>query len=111
MKGFDIVFNGIEKTIVAEYEFLLIHINKLYSNEDATICVYGVDYEMHIRKYWFCDVPIKVNDIIHIKMCEINNETSPEKEVLDKNIRRLDSKVKLKAFYELENYLKEKGLL
>lgn len=111
MKGFDITFNGIKKTISAEYDFLLFHIDKLSSNENAIIRVYGIDYEMYIRKYWFYDVPIKLNDVINIKMCEIDDETSPEREVFDRNIQRLDPKVKLRAFYELENYLKEKELL
>lgn len=111
MSGFDIVFSGRNIRVSAEYGFLLLNIIRLSSDENATIDIYGTDYEMQVRKIWLSGAPIKLGDMIEIKLCEIHGETLPDRELFDENIQRLTPEMKLKAFYELENYLNKKGLL
>lgn len=108
MKNFEINYRGVTTTISAKNEeSIVILIND--SKERAFIYAGSTDRDKKSRKVWFSNEPIKLDDVIDIKVIETDGMTEP---VIMTDIVDVKSPVsKLESFYKLEALLKKRGLL
>lgn len=107
MKGLKIDYK--QKTIKAAVPDGDITLNLFYNNGDSRIYVKAVDYADN-RKIDWCDFSeIEIGDEFEIEISEIDTPSTPAKVKQDMKIKR--PKTKLEIFFELENKLKQEGLL
>lgn len=107
MKGLEIYYK--QKMISAAIPDGEIMFNLFHRDGDSRIYVGGVDYVKNTRVVW-CDFSkIEIGDEFKIDISEIDTPSLPAKIKQDLNIKR--PKTKLEIFFELENKLKQEGLL
>ncbi|MBQ8420943.1 MAG: hypothetical protein IJX11_01625 [Bacteroidales bacterium] len=112
MKGFVITSKGQSiKVGVKDGGLCTIHLH--YQNagrgERNFVMIDSVDYDAKQRNIWQKFTPMNVKDSFQIKFAEMDELSTPMESVTDESIRCPMSK--LDSFRQLENFLKEKGLL
>ena len=112
MKGFVITSKG-QSIKVGVKDGGLCTIMFYYQNsgqgESNFVMSNSVDYDAKQRNCWQKFAPMNLNDSFQIKFTEIDEISTPIESVTSERIRRPISK--LEIFRQLENDLKEKGLL
>ncbi len=107
MKVFKIYYK--QKTIKAAVLDGDITLNLFTKKGDSRICIGAVDYTENEKIEW-CDFSeIEIGDKFEIEVAEIDIPSTPAKIKQDMKLER--PKSKLEIFLELENNLKQKGLL
>lgn len=107
MKGFKIHYRN--KRIRAAVPDGDITINLFNNNGNSRLNIGAIDYAENRRIEWQVFSLIEIGDILEIKVSEIYTPSTPAKIVKDRKIER--PKNRLEIFRELENKLKQKGLL
>ena len=107
MKGFELNYNGKISYITVEDGLILIMIGNV--DNKGNFYVGGWEYDKQNKIIWYNNIPISVGDKFEVKFTEINEITKPAQCLHDKSIKRPISK--LEAFRQLEQSLKNKGLL
>lgn len=107
MKGVKIYCK--QKTIKAAVPDGDITLNLFHNNGDSRIYVRAVDYVNNERIDWCDSSEIEIGDEFEIEISEIDTPSTPAKIKRDMKIKR--PKTKLEIFFELENKLKQEGLL
>jgi|GEM_PF-6238223 hypothetical protein len=107
MKGLKIYYK--QKTINAAVPDGDITLNLFHRDGDSRIYIGAVDYVENAIIDW-CDFSeIEIGDKFEIEISEIGTPSAPAKMKQDMKIKR--PKTKLEIFFELENKLKQEGLL
>jgi hypothetical protein len=107
MKGFEIQYRQeITKAAVPDGAITL---NLFSNNGNSRLYIGAIDYAENRRIEWHDFSLMEIGDIFEIKVSEIDTPSTPAKIVGDRKIER--TKNKLEIFRELENKLKQKGLL
>ena len=107
MKSLKIYYK--QKTINAAVHDGDITLNLFHRADDSRIYIGAVDYVENERVDW-CDFSeIEIGDEFEIEISEIDTPSTPAKIKQDMKIKR--PKTKLEIFFELENKLKQEGLL
>lgn len=112
MKGFVVKFNGKEVKVGVEGGGLIqvqFHCSNMNGVERNYIYVSGVDYEIKERSIWMKYDAMNLNDDCKIIYTNVDEATLPCEREVDTNIRIPSSK--FEKYLQLENYLKEKGLI
>ncbi len=106
MKGFKIYHK--QKTIKAAVRDGEITLNLFNNNGDSRIYIGAIDYAENERIEW-CDFSeIEIGDKFEIEISEIDAPSTPAK---IEHVKIERPKSKLEIFFELENKLKQEGLL
>lgn len=111
MKGFVISNNETRMSVgVSAGSLLSIQFHSFnYDDGCCYVMVSGTDYEKKARIVWLKNTPVNLNDLWRIEFGEIDDVAMPVESVADEFVRKQVSK--LESFRNIENYLKEKGLL
>ncbi|MBQ8282180.1 MAG: hypothetical protein IJZ01_01210 [Paraprevotella sp.] len=111
MKSIEIIHKHKKTIIEAENGLVVLHLNHINLNNRIDSWIYSslIEYESKNRKIWNNFTPIYEGDKFSIKLGDAKEIDRPLIENHDNHIKQ--PKSKLQQFYELESYLKEKGLL
>jgi|CZCB01.1.fsa_nt_gi hypothetical protein len=107
MKGFKIYYR--QETIKAAVSEGMITFNLFNDKQNSRLYIGAIDYAENRRIEWHDFSEIEIGDKFEIEVSEIDTPSTPAKIVEDMKIER--PKNKLEIFRELENKLKQKGLL
>lgn len=107
MKGFKVYYR--QETIKAAVSDGMITFNLFNNNQNCHLYIGAIDYAENRRIEWRDFSEIEIGDELEIEVSEIEAPSTPAKIEHDMKIER--PKNKLEIFQELENKLKQKGLL
>ncbi|MBQ8502604.1 MAG: hypothetical protein IJ494_10025 [Bacteroides sp.] len=108
MKGFEISYRNTTQRVGVEDELLTFLLHA--TGDNAMLYVWSTDYDQQLNRVWHNNSPVASDELIRIRVIDLEEEaiSVPVKEVKSEHIRRPSE---LEAFRNLENLLKEKGLL
>ena len=107
MKGFKVYYG--QETIKAAVSDGMNTFNLFNNNQNCHLYIGAIDYAENRRIEWRDFSEIEIGDELEIEVSEIEAPSTPAKIEHDMKIER--PKNKLEIFQELENKLKQKGLL
>ncbi|MDR2954694.1 MAG: hypothetical protein LBV43_06405 [Prevotella sp.] len=107
MKGFEIHYN--ENVTKVAVEDGVAFLNIFHNDNKSWIYADGVDYTECRHNIWCNYIPIEIGNKIMIRITEIDCITTPIRTFEDKSVKR--PKTKMEIYRELEENLKNEGLL
>lgn len=109
MIGFTVIHNGESIDVGVEEGGLCSIQFHAFNGLCGFVYISSVNYGQKVRNVWLNKVPLSDNDSWKIIFRDIDTVSEPMDSTVDEGIGRAPSP--LDAFRELENYLKEKGLI
>lgn len=110
MNGFEIYYNGNAEKVAVEDGMITINVFTISgNNNDSRLYVGGIDHKKCEKYVWFDWHPIIAGDKFRIRVVDVDEISMPEKIETDPDMNQPQRK--LEFFRQMENRLKDQGLL